>query len=415
MIHPSIDLLGGKAVQLRRGNPDDCVVTVDDPVALAEEFARYGEVAIIDLDAALGRGDNLPVIEAILARIDARVGGGIRDHARADRLLRAGARKIIVGTAATPEFLSRYPREVLVAALDAKKGKVVTQGWTAATADTPVERARALEPHVSEFLFTVVDKEGMLGGTDLDAVRAVVSATANKVVAAGGITTLDEVRALDQMGASCQLGMAIYTGKLALADCVVALGDWGKVDDLVPVVAQDTAGQVLQCAHATPEALRQTLATGRATYWSRSRRALWRKGDTSGHEQHVKTVRWDCDRDALLYVVQQTGRACHLPQYSCFGDRNFSLGFLEEVLHDRLRQPEPGSYTAKLFADPALLHAKLLEEASELVEAPTPRDSVWEAADVLYFALAMVAQRGLTLDQVVRELRGRHGRRRQPT
>ena len=242
--------------------------------------------------------------------------------------------------------------------------------------------------------------------------RLIARAVKIPVVAAGGITTLDEVRALDRMGASCQLGMAIYTGKLALSDCLVGLGDWDKVGGLVPVVAQDTTGQILQCAHATPEALRQTLETGRATYWSRSRNALWRKGDTSGHAQQVKTVRWDCDRDALLYVVEQTGRACHLPQYSCFGDRAFSLGALEQVLQERLRHPEPGSYTARLFADPDLLHAKLMEEAAELVAAPSPRDSVWEAADVLYFAMAVVAQRGLTLDQVVRELRGRQGRRR---
>ena len=136
MIIPSIDLLGGKAVQLRRGNPDDCAVTVDDPVALAQEFARYGEVAVIDLDAALGRGDNLKVIEQITARVEARVGGGIRDHARADHLLRAGAKKLILGTAATPEFLSKYPRNQLIVALDAKQGRVVTEGWTHATLET---------------------------------------------------------------------------------------------------------------------------------------------------------------------------------------------------------------------------------------------------------------------------------------
>lgn len=177
MLIPSIDLLGGKAVQLRRGNPDDCALTVDDPLALAEKFARYGEIAVIDLDAALGRGDNLAVIEQITARFEARVGGGIRDHARADRLLRAGAKKLIIGTQATPEFLSKYPRDALIVALDTKKGKVVTQGWTHSSADTPIERAKALEGYCSEFLFTVVDREGMMGGTDLTAIAQIVAAT----------------------------------------------------------------------------------------------------------------------------------------------------------------------------------------------------------------------------------------------
>lgn len=413
MIIPSIDLLGGKAVQLRRGNPDDCALTVDDPIALADRYARYGEVAVIDLDAALGRGDNQAIVEAITARVEARVGGGIRDHAKADRLLRAGAKRLIIGTVATPEFLKRYPRDVLTVALDAKKGRVVTQGWTQSTDDTPVQRARALAPYCGEFLFTVVDREGMLGGTDLEAVRQVVAATDNHVVAAGGITTVDEVVALDKMGASCQLGMAIYTGRLDLADAYLALLDWHKVGGMLPVVTQDTAGQVLMVAHATPEALRQTLTGGVATYWSRSRNSLWRKGDTSGHTQAVKAVRWDCDRDALLYTVEQTGRACHLDQYSCFGSRQFSMPMLEEVLQARMLTADAGSFTAKLLADEALIKAKILEEAQELVDAPSDRDAVWEAADVVFFTLALLAKRGLTWAQVEKELRGRQGRRRE--
>lgn len=412
MIIPSIDLLGGKAVQLRRGNPDDCALTVDDPVALAQQYARYGEVAVIDLDAALGRGDNLAIVEQITARVEARVGGGIRDHAKADRLLRAGAKRLIIGTVAAPEFLRRYPRDVLTVALDAKKGRVVTQGWTHATAETPVQRAQALAPYCGEFLFTVVDREGMLGGTDLEAVRQVVEATENHVVAAGGITTVDEVIALDRMGASCQLGMAIYTGRLDLAQAYLALLDWQKGQGMLPVVTQDEAGQVLMVAHATPEALRQTLVTGQATYWSRSRQALWLKGETSGHVQQVRAVRWDCDRDALLYTVTQADRACHLPRYSCFGDRHFTLPVLEEILQARKMQADPGSYTARLLADEALIKAKILEEAQELVDAPTDRDVVWEAADVVFFTLALLAKRGLTWAQVERELRGRQGRRR---
>ncbi len=413
MLIPSIDLLGGKAVQLRRGNPDDCAITVDDPLALAEKFARYGEIAVIDLDAALGRGDNMAVIEAITGRFEARVGGGIRDHARADRLLRAGAKKLIIGTQATPEFLSKYPREALIVALDSKKGKVVTQGWTHATVDTPVERAKALAHYCSEFLFTVVDREGMMGGTDLAAIAEVVAATKNHVVAAGGITTLQEIAEIDRMGASCQLGMAIYTGTLSLTDAYLQRLDWQKVGDLMPVVVQDVGGQVLMFAYANRQAVEQTLETGRAVYWSRSRGALWRKGDTSGHTQKVMEVRWDCDRDCLLYRVEQTGQACHLPQQSCFGDQLFNLQHLQNILRDRQTNADAGSFVAKLMNDDALLHSKIVEEAQELVQAKSDREIVWEAADVLFFVLTLLTKHGLTLQQVEKELRGRHGRRRQ--
>jgi len=412
MLIPSIDLLGGKAVQLRRGNPDDCALTIDDPVGLAQDFARYGEIAVIDLDAALGRGDNLAIIEQITARVEARVGGGIRDHARADRLLRGGARKIIIGTRATPDFLRRYPREAVIVALDAKKNRVVTQGWTLTSTDTPVQRAKTLEPFCSEFLFTVVEREGMMQGTDIQAVRAVIEATQNHVVAAGGITTVAEVTELDKLGASCQLGMAIYTGTLSLSEAYLALLDWNKTGALMPVIVQDMSGQVLMFAWADQAALRRTLETGEGTYFSRSRQQQWIKGATSGHTQKVREVRWDCDRDCLLYRIEQEGNACHLPQRSCFGPLSFNLAHLEAILQDRLVHPEAGSFVAKLFADEALLKAKILEEAQELTAAPTDRDTVWEAADVVFFTMALLARRGLTLAQVERELRGRHGRRR---
>ena len=204
----------------------------------------------------------------------------------------------------------------------------------------------------------------------------------------------------------------IYTGRLDLAEAYSALLDWQKVDGLIPVIAQETTGQVLMFAYANREAVLHTLRTGQGTYWSRSRKQLWVKGDTSGHTQKVLEVRWDCDRDSLLYRVEQTGGACHLPQHACFGDATFNLAHLEQILQERRSSADPGSYTAKLFADPALLNAKILEEAQELTEAESDRDVVWEAADVIFFALTKLAARGLTLAQVEKELRGRHGRRR---
>ncbi len=411
MLIPSIDLMGGKAVQLRQGNPDDCAVVVDDPIALALEYSRYGEVAIIDLDAALGRGDNLATIERILAKVDARVGGGIRDHARADRLLRAGARKIIIGTAATPEFLQRYARDQVIVAIDQKGGQVATHGWTATAGETALERCVRLAPYCGEFLFTVVDREGLMQGADLEAIAEVCKSTRNTITAAGGITTVAEVAAIDKLGANSQLGMALYTGKLDLAEAFLGLLDWGKTGELMPVVVEDDS-QVLMFAWANREAVTETLKTGRGTFFSRSRQELWKKGDTSGHVQHVQTVRWDCDRDCLLYHVEQTGEACHLPQRSCFGPQRFDLHQLERVLRERRDRPEPGAYTSRLFADRKLLHSKIREEADELVRAHTDRDVVWETADVLFFSMVKLVSLGLTLDQVERELRSRHGRRR---
>ncbi|MCB9738198.1 MAG: phosphoribosyl-AMP cyclohydrolase [Deltaproteobacteria bacterium] len=418
MIHPSIDLLGGRVVQLRGGNPDDCKVAIDDVLGVAEQFHRHGELAVIDLDAALGRGDNLPLIEALCARFDCRVGGGIRDHERADRLLRAGARKLIVGTKATPEFLSRYPRERMIVALDAKAGRVVDHGWTQTTGDRVIDRAKALEPYCSEFLYTLVDREGSLQGIDQDAVRALVEATSNVVVAAGGIAALPEVVELDRMGASCQLGMSIYTGTISLTDAVMSMLDWGKHDGLLPVVVQDQGRQVVMHAWVDREALAMTLATGDGWYFSRSRQRHWRKGETSGHTQRVAAVRYDCDRDTLLYRVEQQGRACHVEtQYGCFGAQEFGLERLEATLRARVAEIRDGSaaansYSARVLAEPGLCEAKILEEAAELAEASERREIIWEAADVLFFTLAKLAREEIPLAAVLRELEGRQGRRR---
>ena len=417
MIHPSIDILGGRVVQLRGGNPDDCKVAIDDVFGVAERFHRAGELAVIDLDAALGRGDNLELITRLCERFDCRVGGGIRDHARADRLLRAGARKLIIGTQATPDFLGRYPRERMIVALDARGGRVVDHGWTRATSDTVLDRARALEGHCSEFLYTLVDREGSLGGIDLQAVEELVRGTRNRIVAAGGIATVAEIVALERMGASCQLGMSIYTGVVRLADAVVESLDWGKHDGLLPVVVQDQARQVVMHAWADREALARTLETGEAWYWSRSRQELWRKGATSGHTQRVVAVRGDCDHDTLLYQIEQQGQACHVEgQYSCFGNEAFGLERLMETLQSRAREAAEagagGSYSARLMREPGLAEAKILEEAGELAEASERRDVIWEAADVLFFTLAKLAREGIPLQAVLRELDGRQGRRR---
>lgn len=418
MIHPSIDLLGGKVVQLRGGDPNECRVALDDVFGVAERMHRCGELAVIDLDAALGRGDNLALIEALCARFDCRVGGGIRDHERADALLRAGARKLIIGTRATPEFLSRYPRERLIVALDARGGKVVDHGWTRATGADVLERARSLEPYCSEFLYTLVDREGSLRGIDLPAVRALVEATKNRVVAAGGIATREEVSALRTMGASCQLGMAIYTGAFELADAFIDGLDFSKHDGLIPVVVQDEAREVVMHAFANREAVALTLQRGEGWYYSRSRQALWQKGATSGHLQRIVSVRADCDGDTLLYRVAQQAKACHEPsRHGCFGPQRFDVEHLMATLRSRATDADvdPASYSARLLREPGLCEQKILEEAAELAEATSRREIVWEAADVVFFTLAKLAREGIAWQEVLRELDGRQGRRRVPS
>ncbi len=405
MIVPSIDLMGGKAVQLRQGR--DKVLERDDVHALAERFARVGEIAVIDLDAALGQGDNRELVKGLCRRFPCRVGGGIRTADRGREMLRAGAEKLIIGTAATPEFLASFKPEQVIVAVDEKAGEVVDQGWRRGTGESAVARVRALEDRCSGFLYTVVDREGLLQGTALDRIRAVREATARRVTAAGGISSVEEVKALAAMGVESQLGMAIYTGVLEPEALLVSLVDFDKGGGLAPTVVEDEEGRLLMVAFSSPGSLERALSEGRGVYFSRSRNEVWVKGETSGHRQTLVRARLDCDRDALRFTVRQEGPACHSGEDTCFGRLPFSLPGLERVLRDRLASPRPGSYSSELLKDERAICRKLNEEAYESIDARGPDETTWEVADLVYMATALLVTRGLSWRDVLRELRGR--------
>ncbi len=389
MIVPSIDLMQGRAVQLRGGR--DFVLDGGDPLARLEEFAVAGEVAVVDLDAALGKGggSNAALIREMVRRAPCRVGGGIRDLDTARAWLDAGAAKIMIGTAASPEFCAALPRERVIAAVDAERGQVVVEGWRTATGTPVLERIRELAPVVG--------------------VAAAVRASEEvRLTAAGGITTATEIGELDRIGADAQVGMALYTGRLALGEAVAA-PLVNPVGDVWPTVVCDEWGHALGLVWSTRESLARGIAERKGIYWSRSRQALWEKGATSGNTQELVRVDLDCDRDALRFTVRQRGAGfCHLERRSCWPS-GFDLDDLARTITERTTRPEPGSGTAKLLADSALLAAKLQEEAEELGRAHERADVVHETADVLYLALVAVVRGGGTLADVVAELSRRRG------
>jgi|SRR5581483_498259 len=221
MIIPCIDLMDGKVVQLVQGR--EKALEADGPLAMLHRFRAFPQIQVIDLDAALDKGSNDALVELVASQAIARVGGGVRSPQRARALVEQGAYRVIVGTAAfDPEKLAEIADAVgpdrLIIALDSKGGKVVTHGWTSATSVTAEDMIPHLEPFCSGFLCTYVDKEGMLQGTDLDWFRRLRKATRHELTAAGGITTIEEVRELQRIGVHAALGMAIYTGRLNLEE-----------------------------------------------------------------------------------------------------------------------------------------------------------------------------------------------------
>jgi len=224
MIIPCIDLMEGKVVQLVQGR--EKALEAPPPDEMLRRFAGFPEIQAIDLDAAMGRGSNDNLVRLIASQARTRVGGGIRAVERARTLVEQGAHRVIVGTSAFSEsgvrldFLTALRdavgRNRIVIALDSKNGRIVVRGWRQSTQLTAEAVLHELEPYCSGFLCTYVDKEGMLQGTDLEWFRRLRAATTLELTAAGGITTLDDVRALLAMDVHAALGMAIYTGKLDL-------------------------------------------------------------------------------------------------------------------------------------------------------------------------------------------------------
>ena len=219
MIIPCIDLMGGKVVQLVQGR--EKALEGGTPLEMLERFARFPEIQVIDLDAAMGQGSNNDLVQLIAARAKTRVGGGVRTPERARGLIEQGAHRVIVGTAAfqrqlLEQIAAAVGPERLIIALDSKAGKVVVKGWQEATEFSAEQVIRQLEPYCCGFLCTYVDKEGLMQGTDLDWFRRLRAATKHELTAAGGITTMEEIRELQKLGIHAALGMAIYTGRLNL-------------------------------------------------------------------------------------------------------------------------------------------------------------------------------------------------------
>ena len=222
MLIPSIDLMDGKIVQLVQG--DKKKLEFDNFDYWIERFSKYPIVQLIDLDAARGAGDNRLLVKQIVSRLNCQVGGGIRTLETAQELLDLGTRKVIIGSALLTEgrinqeharaLADKFPKAVLMFALDSRGGRVAIDGWRTNTAVTAFDMIRELEPFCESFLYTHIDTEGLMGGIPMETVHSIRRATARHLVVAGGITKQQEIDSLDALGIDAVVGMALYTGKI---------------------------------------------------------------------------------------------------------------------------------------------------------------------------------------------------------
>lgn len=462
---PCLDVAAGRVV---KGLKFENLRDAGDPVEAARRYEAEGadELCLLDVAASHeGRGTLVDLVRRVahVLSIPFTVGGGVRSVEDAGALLAAGADRVAVNTAAVLDpalvtrLAERFGAQCVVVAVDAKKdgGRFVvsTHGGRKPTEielDAWVGEVTARG--AGEILLTSMDADGTKAGFDLAMLKAARAATALPIVASGGAGELAHFApAVLEGGADAVLAASVFHDRVfsvgqvkrALAKAGVPVrpaipaGLEEVVFDargLVPVVVRDAAtGEVLTLAWANDEALALTVETRRTHLWSRSRQALWRKGETSGHVQHVVGVSLDCDRDAVLYDVEPAGPACHTGTASCFAPIEaipaeaapetaaeradpLGLGPLFDVVAARKVCPEPGSYTNRLLETGIGKCAqKVGEEGVEVALAAVSRDDAGlaaEIADLMYHVVVLMAARGLSPESVAAELAERRQKTR---
>lgn len=339
IVIPAIDIKGGRCVRLTRGDMGSEVVYSEEPSAVARAWEDKGAslLHVVDLDGAIKggpvNGESIrKIVEAV--KIPVQVGGGIRDLETVKYYFSMGVERIILGTAAIrdPDLVRAispsFPGRIWVA-LDARSGMVSVDGWTSSAGHGMLDLAEKLKDMGAHgLIYTDIMRDGMMTGPDIEGARGLLESIDLPFIISGGISSLDDLRAVSSLEAVGVItGKALYENKFDLGDAIKIMGileSLSKIDfkkdksGLIPAVVQDEGGNVLMLAYMNEEALEKTLDTGFVHFFSRSRRSLWKKGETSGNLQKVLSVWYDCDGDAILVKADQKGVACHTGERSCF-------------------------------------------------------------------------------------------------
>ena len=463
---PCLDVAAGRVV---KGLKFENLRDAGDPVEAARRYEAEGADELCFLDVAAsheGRGTLVDLMRRVadVLSIPFTVGGGVRSVEDAGALLDAGADRVTVNTAAVldPSLVTRlaerFGAQCVVVAVDAKKdgGRFVvsTHGGRKVTeVELGAWVAEVTARGAGEILLTSMDADGTKAGFDLAMLKAARAVTTLPIVASGGAGEPGHFApAVLEGGADAVLAASVFHDRLfsvgmvkramAKAGVPVRPAIPAGLEEvaydgrgLVPVVVRDAAtGEVLTLAWANDEALALTVETRETHLFSRSRNALWKKGETSGNVQRVVGVSLDCDRDAALYDVEPAGPACHTGAATCFAPIDaipagrapaatrasadpFALGPLFDVVAARKASPEPGSYTNRLLEKGIGKCAqKVGEEGVEVALAAVSRDDAGlaaEIADLMYHVVVLMAARGLDPSSVAAELEARRGVRRE--
>lgn len=464
-IIPCLDINKGRVV---KGVNFEGLRDAGDPVEVAQGYVDAGadEIVFLDISSTVeNRQITLDLVKKVAAVVTVpfTVGGGIRTLEDAQSVLNAGATTVSIGSAAVQnphvitEISNRFGKESITIAIDARKSEadgsfhVMIRGGQTDTGIDVVDWAKEVEAlGAGSILLTSMDRDGVCNGYDMELTKAVTAAVSIPVTASGGAGKLsDFYDILTEGGATGALAASLFHFKTVEVRQVkeyllergvsVTLSPEKKTareqnsafsfeaDELIPVIAQDaTSKEVLMLAYMNAEAYRKTVMTGKAHYYSRSRQKIWLKGEESGHFQSVQEIRYDCDHDTLLLLVEQIGGACHTGHKSCFyrsvegmqtSEHVFDekvaykkdiLTRLQELVSERKSKPVEGSYTNYLFEkgiDKIL--KKVGEESAEVIIASKNEGNeelVCEVSDLIYHLTVLLVEKKTNWDAIRKEL-----------
>lgn len=442
-IIPSIDIIDGKCVRLKQGKPEDITVYPVSPVEYAKECVRNNlkYIHVVDLNRVFNTTDetNMSVIMEMLKipGIKMQIGGGIDSVRIALEYLLHGVDRICLGSIVhhdpekAKEIIRRVGAKRIVVCADFKHGCVVTGGWTRSTKKNVVDYITKIynDMGVRTFLCTNVEHDGMLSGYSEEAYTKIRQNFPNiELIASGGCSSMSDVVNLKNVVDSCIVGKALMDNyvsekrdysKVCMSEAkdytFVESVDFGKCGGLVPCIVQDyKTKDVLMLAYMDKEALDTTIHTRVATFYSRSRKEIWIKGKSHGKRLPVVDYKLDCDRDAILLLVNATdfGNICHLEQETCWGERDFTLEYLDTYIHKIKSGEIPSEYTKHLLDGGLTQMAKKVgEEAIETVIEIMKENKervVYESADLIYHLIVMLNKLDIPFNDIVSELKKRH-------
>jgi len=316
-------------------------------------------------------------------------------------VLQMGVKKVIIPEEDVKNIGQKISKKIIIARITLQKVSMLNNNLQNLKEELE-EIINRVNPYCSELMIDYDDELNTDKSTLLGIIKIVSSFIQNSITFLdpnGGITV-----ELERKGINPLISTQGMLEEKELIKIFKSVLDFQKNEGLIPTIVQDEHNQILMLAFSFQDSLTQALVQKLGVYYSRSRKSIWIKGETSGNYQTLYKVKYDCDRDTLLFIVRQSGNACHLPRYSCFGDKEFKLSDLYDIIQDRILNPVANSYTSKITKDERLVIEKIREESNEVINYTNDENLTWEIVDLLYFILVLMAKKGIKLQDILNEL-----------